>query len=96
LEYGLDDRDIGVQFLAGARDFFSTASTPALRPNQPPIHSVPEAKRQRRETDHSSTSSADVKIVELHLHFPVCLHGKELRAETLLSIVTAVRNSNLK
>jgi hypothetical protein len=56
---GLDSRQWKV-FL------FSTASTPALGPTQPPIQWVPGVlspgiKRQEREADHSPPSSAEVK-----------------------------------
>jgi hypothetical protein len=44
---------------------FTTASRPALGPTQPPIQwvpgSFPGVKRPRREADHSSPSSAEVK-----------------------------------
>jgi hypothetical protein len=31
-------------------------------------------KRQRREPDHSPPSIAEVKMEELYLHSPICLH----------------------
>jgi hypothetical protein len=55
---------------------FTTASSRALGPTQPPIQRVPGAlsqgvKRLVREADHSPPSSAEVKeCVELYLHSP--------------------------
>jgi len=55
---------------------FTTASRTALEPIQPPIQWVPgtlslEVKRPGRETDHSPTSSDEVKEwVELYLQSP--------------------------
>jgi hypothetical protein len=55
---------------------FTNASRTALGPTQPPIQWVPGAlslgvKRPRREADHSSPSSAEVKEwVEQYLHSP--------------------------
>jgi hypothetical protein len=55
---------------------FTTASGMVLGPTQPPIQWVPGAlplkvKRQVREADNSSPSSAEVKeCVELYLHSP--------------------------
>jgi len=39
----------------------STASRPALRAIQPPVHCVPGAKRPEHKADHSPPSSAEVK-----------------------------------
>jgi hypothetical protein len=37
-DYGLDNRETGVQFLTGQKTFlFSTASKPTLRPIQPQV-----------------------------------------------------------
>jgi hypothetical protein len=71
--------DVGVRFLAGEEFLFSTASRPALGPTQPPNQWVPCAlsqgvKQPGREADHSSPSSAGVKMVELYLHSPMHLH----------------------
>jgi len=40
---------------------FSTAFGAFLGPTQPPFQCVPEVKRPERETDHSPTSSVEVK-----------------------------------
>jgi hypothetical protein len=40
--------------------------------------SILRVKRKRREADHSPPSSAEVKNVEIYLHFPICLHGTVL------------------
>jgi hypothetical protein len=59
LGYGLDDRGSRVRFPAGAGNFlFTTPSTTALGPSQPPIQWV---KRLEREADHSPPSGAKVK-----------------------------------
>jgi hypothetical protein len=64
------DRMIGVRWFNSRRGLgiflFSTASSPALGPTQPPIQWVPEApspgvKRSWRKADHSTPSSAEVK-----------------------------------
>jgi hypothetical protein len=39
------------------------------------VGSLPEVKRQGREANYSSPSSAEVKNVELCLHSPLRLHG---------------------
>jgi hypothetical protein len=60
----------GFRFPVGARFFssllFSTASTPGLKSNQPPIQWVlvaisPGVKRPEREADHLLPSTAEVK-----------------------------------
>jgi hypothetical protein len=63
--YELDGRVVGVRVPIGAR-IFSTASRPAQGPIRPPIQWVREAlspgvKRQRREADHSPSTSGEVK-----------------------------------
>jgi hypothetical protein len=54
---------------------FSTSSRPALGPIQPPIKWVlgalsPGVKRQRRETDHSLPTSAEVKEMWIYTTIP--------------------------
>jgi hypothetical protein len=61
----LDDREVGVRFPVGARDFLKTLK-PALGPTQPPIRLIPEAvspggKPAGRDAEYSSPSSAEVK-----------------------------------
>jgi hypothetical protein len=77
LGYGLDDRGLGFDSRRGLGIFlFTTVSTTALGPTQPPIQWVPGAlrsgvKRPGREADHSPQSSAEVKEwVDLYLHSP--------------------------
>jgi hypothetical protein len=65
---GLDRREIGVRFSARARD---TAYELAVGP----LHLVPGAvspgiKRPRREADHSTSSSADVKNTWIYTSTP--------------------------
>jgi hypothetical protein len=73
--YGLDNRGFESTQRLGIL-LFTTASRPALGPNQPPIQWVPGAfspgvKRPGREADHSPPSTAEVKeCVELYLHCP--------------------------
>jgi len=87
--YGLDDRMIGRLGIF----LITIASTPALRPSQPPIQWVPGAlslrvKRLGREADHTPLSSAEVKGVELYIHSPILLHGMELlKTSVLLQII---------
>jgi hypothetical protein len=63
----LDDRGLRFDSWRGLGIFlFTTASRTALRPTHPPIQWVPgalslEVKRPGRETDHSPSSSDDVK-----------------------------------
>jgi hypothetical protein len=59
---------------------FSMESSPALGPTQSPIQWVPAAlsqgvKRQGREADHSHHLVPRLGMVELYLHFSICLHG---------------------
>jgi hypothetical protein len=60
---------------------FATASRPTLGLSQPPIQCVaeaftPEVKRQGREADHSSPSSAEVKNAWSYTSTPpIRLHG---------------------
>jgi hypothetical protein len=84
LGYGLDDLGSRVRLPAGAGNFFTTASTTALEPTQPPIQWVPEAlslgvKRPGREADHSPPSSAEVKNVWRYTSTsPIRVHGAVL------------------
>jgi hypothetical protein len=76
MDYGLD----GPGLIPSSARFFSTASRPTLGLTQPPIQWVPAAlslgvKQQGRDADHSPSSSAEVKKVELYLHSSICLHG---------------------
>jgi hypothetical protein len=58
---------------------FSTSSIPDLGPTQPSIQWVPGIKRQGREADHSSPTSAEVKKTwMLYIHSPIRLHGVAL------------------
>jgi hypothetical protein len=60
---------------------FTTASTTALGPNQPPTQWVPEAlslgvKQSGREADHSPLSSTEVKDARSYTSTPpIRLHG---------------------
>jgi hypothetical protein len=72
--YGLDGRRVGVRVPVGAR-IFSTSSRPVLGPIQPPILWVPralslEVKRPGRETDHSPSTSAEVKKTWIYTSTP--------------------------
>jgi hypothetical protein len=49
---------------------FSTSSRPALGSTQPPIQWVPGVKRQGREADHSTPSSAEVKKTWIYTSTP--------------------------
>jgi hypothetical protein len=52
----------GVASIPGrGKNLFSTASGPTLGPTERPVRWVPGVKRQGREADHSSPSSAEVK-----------------------------------
>jgi hypothetical protein len=70
--YGLDDRGVGFRLPVESRIFlFSTSSSPALGPTQPPIQWVQGAlssrvKRQGREADHSPPTSAGVKKIRIY------------------------------
>jgi hypothetical protein len=65
--YGLDDRGVGVRVLVEGKNFLpSTSPRPSLGPTEPPIKWVlwvlyPGVNRQRREADHSSPTSAEIK-----------------------------------
>jgi hypothetical protein len=71
-DYGLDDRAIGVRFLAGAADFSSGQTGSGAPPASYAMGTggpFPGGKaRLGREAGHSSPSSAEVKN-ELELHF---------------------------
>ena len=59
---------------------FPHPSRPSLGPTQSPVQLIPglfpEVKRPGHGADHPPASSAEVKeILELHLHFPLDLHG---------------------
>jgi hypothetical protein len=64
-DYGLDNRAIGVQSLAGAKDFSSSLCVQG--PTQPPVQWVPGVlspgvkARPGCDADHSPPSSAEVK-----------------------------------
>jgi hypothetical protein len=63
----------------GQKILFSTESRPTLGPTQPLIQWVlgalyPAVKRPGREADHSHLVPRSRKM-ELHLHYPVLLHG---------------------
>jgi hypothetical protein len=65
--YGLDEREVGVRVPAESKIFSSPRrSRPALGPSQPLIQWVPGApsprvKRQGRESNYSTPTSAEVK-----------------------------------
>jgi hypothetical protein len=53
-----------------------TASRPALRPTQPPTQLVPGVERPGHGADHSTPSSAEVKIAWSYASTPlICLNG---------------------
>jgi hypothetical protein len=67
-DYGLDDRAIGVQSPAGAKDFSSSLSVQTgSGPTQPPVQWVPGVlspgvkARPGRDADHSPPSSAEIE-----------------------------------
>jgi hypothetical protein len=93
--YGLDDRGVGVQVPVGSKIFF-TSSEPAVRPTQSlvqwvPVALSPEIKRQRREADHSPTST-EVKKMWIYKSThppPLRLQGvvlNKLTAKLLISL----------
>jgi hypothetical protein len=60
--YGMVDQGDGSSSLSKVKHFhFSISSRPTLGSTQPPIKWVPGVKRQGREADHSSPTSAEVK-----------------------------------
>jgi hypothetical protein len=61
--YGLDDDEVK-NFL------FSTSSRPALGHIQPPIQWIPGVKRPRREAEHSSPTSAEIKKICMYISIP--------------------------
>jgi hypothetical protein len=78
-DYGLDGRG---SILGGERNFsvlHSVKTGPGAHPASYPMCigvPFPGIKRPGREADNRSPpSSADVKIVELYLHSPLCLHS---------------------
>jgi hypothetical protein len=76
--YGLDDRGVGVRVPVEKR-IFSTSSRPALGSTQH-IQWVQGnlsqgVKRPGREADHSAPASAEVKTMDLYIHFPIRLHA---------------------
>jgi hypothetical protein len=63
--YGLDDRGVEFRFPVGSRIFFTSSRSP-LDPTQSSSKMVPGdlslgVKRQSREADHSSPTSAEIK-----------------------------------
>jgi hypothetical protein len=76
--YGLDGRDL---ILGRSKVFlFSTATRPALRPTQAPIHWVkkvllPEVKRPGREADHLPPFNAQVTKDGVISALTLCRHG---------------------
>jgi hypothetical protein len=74
--YGLDDQGVGVRVPGGGKNFhFSISSRPALGSTQPSIQWVPGAlssgiKRQGREADHSTPTSAEVKKMWIYTSTP--------------------------
>jgi hypothetical protein len=79
--YGQDDQMIGVRFLAGGWEIFSTPCPNQLR-GPPSLLSngywglFLGVKQLGCETDHSPLSSAKVKeCMKLYLYSPIHLHG---------------------
>jgi hypothetical protein len=70
--YGLDGRPRGRSSIPGReKNFhFSISSRPALGPSQPTIQSVPGVKRPRRQANHSSPTSAEVKKTWVYIPTP--------------------------
>jgi hypothetical protein len=58
--YGLEDRGIGLSFAPGARDFFFSASTPAVGPTQSSVQWVMGAISPGCKADHLPPSTAEV------------------------------------
>jgi hypothetical protein len=79
LSYGLADR--GAESQQGQEIFiFSIESRPALEPTHPPIQWEPGAlspgvELQKLEADDSVPLVSRLRMVELYLHSPICLHG---------------------
>jgi hypothetical protein len=77
--YGLDSREISLQFPAGQEIFlFSRVSRLALEHTQPPIQGVPETlsagvKQPGPQADHLPPSSAKVKNVWSSASAPPCV-----------------------
>jgi hypothetical protein len=71
---------IGVQFLPGARDFSllcSIRTDSGAHPAPYPVGTgalLTVVQWQACDADHSLPSSAEVKMVELYLHSPICVH----------------------
>jgi hypothetical protein len=78
ISYGLGWQ--GLIPVRGKRFFCTAVSKLALGPTQPYIQWALETvslgvKRPGLEADHSLQSTAKVKMVDLYLHSPICLHG---------------------
>jgi hypothetical protein len=69
--YGVEERNSGFDSRRGLGIFlFAIVSRTALRPTQPPIQWIPGVKRPGLETNHSLSSSAEVRNTWLYTSTP--------------------------
>jgi hypothetical protein len=81
VRYELDDRGIGVRFLAGIPDVYLLHNVQTDFGAHPASYTVgtgalpPEVERMMSETDHSLPSSADIKNAWSYASTPLSLYG---------------------
>jgi hypothetical protein len=98
-DYGLDDRGVGVRVSVGSR-IFSSPRRPDLLWGPPsllvPGALSPGVKRQGRETDHSPTTSAEVKKMWIYISTPpIRLHGVVKHRDNFTDVLTETNAWNL-